>query len=374
MNQLPNNNPYDQGYLSNALMYNQLINGQTNFANDTDNTSNSNTKIVNLGNGQIQLTGTLAINNGSPTADMVLGALPVQLIPTKDYTLPVAVLRGSTLVQNAIRISSSSSSIIGATVTVVGSYTAIPTLTVVGKGIGASLTALMKGLNPTAIAGAGSGYAPTNTITLTGGTHSAATILTVTNTKLISLALNAAGTGYAVNDFVTLVGVGGTTVTPVIIQVNTLSTSAIATFTITQAGVFTGNPTSFTQASTTGVGSGATFNTPLYGVNSATATTPGSYSVLPSNPVAQGSSSGSGTGATFTMAWGLLPPTVVSGGEGYGTDTTITVSTGSGAMTPLLSNPVTGQIILITAPTNGDVINLETIPFLVKPFSQIFNP
>ncbi len=35
-------------------------------------------------------------------------------------------------------------------------------------------------------------------------------------------------------------------------------------------------------------------------------TTPGNYSVIPSNPVSQASTSGLGTGATFTMGWGNL--------------------------------------------------------------------
>src|SRR5690606_4973534 len=61
--------------------------------------------------------------------------------------------------------------------------------------------------------------------------------------------------------------------------------------------------------------------------------TAGSYSVLPSDPVAQGSTSGAGTGATFNInTWGLTAVTVSAGGTGYdsGSDVTFTGGGGSG--------------------------------------------
>lgn len=72
----------------------------------------------------------------------------------------------------------------------------------------------------------------------------------------------AGGNGYAVGDEITLTG--GTYVTPVTVQVATLSGSAVATVTLK---------------------------------------TGGRYTVQPSNPVAQGSTTGSGNSATFTVTW-----------------------------------------------------------------------
>lgn len=45
--------------------------------------------------------------------------------------------------------------------------------------------------------------------------------------------------------------------------------------------------------------------------------TPGSYSVIPSNPVAQGSTSGVGSGLTVNALWGVMSCTVTNGGTGY---------------------------------------------------------
>lgn len=73
---------------------------------------------------------------------------------------------------------------------------------------------------------------------------------------------SAAGSGYVVNDTITLTG--GTFVKPVILTVATLSGSGVATVTITDSGL---------------------------------------YTAIPTNPVAQASTSGSGVGATFTMTW-----------------------------------------------------------------------
>ncbi len=77
-----------------------------------------------------------------------------------------------------------------------------------------------------------------------------------------SAAISAAGSGYAVNDQITLTG--GTNINPVVLQVLTLSGSGVATVSVVEAG---------------------------------------RYITQPSNPVAQGSTTGSGLGATFTVTW-----------------------------------------------------------------------
>jgi len=226
-------------------------------------------------------------------------------------------------------------------------------------------------------------YAPGDTVTLTGGTYLSPAILSVTNTRLVSLLLNSAGTGvYAPADTINLSG--GTMTTTAVVTVATTQVTGIPTvaaagtggtpgtatvtgttgtgtkfeasvtisaggmissvdsltvagdytvnpttptaepvtggglsgaqldiklgvktFTISNAGVFTTNAPSgnFTQASTSGSGTGATFQQGIFGPNACTISTPGVYSAVPSNPVSQGSSSGSGLGATFTMTW-----------------------------------------------------------------------
>ena len=85
----------------------------------------------------------------------------------------------------------------------------------------------------------------------------------------------------------------------------TLQTSAfgVRAFTVSTAGSYTGEVTTFTQASTNGAGTGATFNAGLFGVLTATISVAGAYTTTPADPVAQLSSTGSGTGATFNMTW-----------------------------------------------------------------------
>src|SRR5947208_506052 len=73
----------------------------------------------------------------------------------------------------------------------------VPTLVTTGPGVGATFASHMDALTVTDVA-AGSGYSPADTITLTGGTFSAAVQLTVATTKLVSAAVNAGGSGYVV--------------------------------------------------------------------------------------------------------------------------------------------------------------------------------
>lgn len=92
--------------------------------------------------------------------------------------------------------------------------------------------------------------------------HSLGMLLNTTNYAATSATVSAGGSGYAVGDTITLTG--GTAVSQPVFTVATLSGSAVATVTVGY---------------------------------------PGSYSVKPSNPVAQGSTSGSGTSCTLTVTY-----------------------------------------------------------------------
>ncbi len=208
-----------------------------------------------------------------------------------------------------------------------GSYATLPTLGTTGNGSGSVLAATMKSVSAT-VAAAGSGYAPADTITITGGTHTISSIFNVVTTKVVSIAVNAGGSNYLVGDIITLAG--GTAGTKAILTVASVSGGAVATVTITNAGAYTANSASFTQFATSGVGSGATFDTALFGVRTLTVNTAGAYTILPSSPVAQGSTSGSGTGATLTVLWGLLSVAVTSAGTGYDSTSVFSVTGGGG--------------------------------------------
>lgn len=81
---------------------------------------------------------------------------------------------------------------------------------------------------------------------------------------LQTLLLNNAGSGYVAGEVITLAG--GTITTAAKVRVLTVSSGAIATFTIDDRGLYAATVTSLTQGSTSGSGTGATFNTATYAI------------------------------------------------------------------------------------------------------------
>lgn len=150
------------------------------------------------------------------------------------------------------------------------------------------------------VSAAGTGYAVNDNVTVTGGTASTATGLTVASIKVVSGAVDTAGTGYNVNDTLTFSGAGYTT--PAILRVTSIDGSnGITGLTVIQAGQFTGvtAPTNaVTPTSTSGGGSTAAVDL-TWGINTVSVSIPGDYSVYPTNPVSV--TGGSGTSATFTL-------------------------------------------------------------------------
>jgi hypothetical protein len=236
------------------------------------------------------------------------------------------------------------------TVDTAGSYATLPSFSTSGPGSGETLNGTMKVVSATRAA-AGTGYAPADTITLTGGSHTISGIVNVDTTRLVSVAVNAGGSNYLVGDTITLAG--GTFGTAAVLTVATVSTGAITGVTISNAGSYTANTASFTQGSTSGVGSGATFNTAAFGINTVSVNTAGAYTALPSSPVAQGATSGGGTGATLTVLWGLLSVQVAAPGSGFTSASTFVVSGGGG------TGGATGTLVLGSA----NPPQLQTVSF-----------
>lgn len=88
------------------------------------------------------------------------------------------------------------------------------------------------------------------------------------------------------------------------------SATGVGTITVTTAGIFTDIPAdgTMTQSATSGGGSGATFQTAVFGPHAVTVNSPGSYNSVPANPVSQDSSTGLGIGATFNVVWVTVAP------------------------------------------------------------------
>ena len=149
----------------------------------------------------------------------------------------------------------------------------------------------------------GTGYQVGDQLTVTGGTHTSSSILTV-----LSLVIDTAtptggstGSGYVTNDTLTFSSTGWTTPLILSVQGTSGSPGPITAVSVIQYGQFNGSPaltSAVSATSTSGSGSGATF-TLTYGVNTVSVSTPGSYSIYPTNPVSI--TGGSGSGATFNL-------------------------------------------------------------------------
>ncbi len=138
-------------------------------------------------------------------------------------------------------------------------------------GSGASGTIVLTGdaVTGVTVGAAGSGYTSVVPVRIFGGNGSGATA--TATMKVVSAAKSAGGTGYAPGDTITLAG--GTSTTAAVLTVATVASGVVSTVTVA---------------------------------------TPGSYSVLPTNPASQASTSGVGTGATFTLSWGVEAVSVIN--------------------------------------------------------------
>lgn len=197
---------------------------------------------------------------------------------------------------------------------------------------------------------AGTGYTPGDVITLLGGGQIQSPKVTVTTTKVVSATISSGGF-FPVNGTVVLTGtsgagsrfqasctVSGNTVTSINSitfagvyssnpnQPETMSgggafmapifniVMGINSALTTVPGVFSANAAggNFTQASTTGTGTGATFHSAIFGPSSLSINVAGVYSAVPTSPVGQSSTSGSGVGALFNVVWNQ-PGTIQTG-------------------------------------------------------------
>jgi len=86
------------------------------------------------------------------------------------------------------------------------------------------------------------------------------------------------------------------------------SVTGVATVSINTAGIFTAVPGTgnMTQSATSGGGTGATFQSAVFAPHALSISNPGAYTATPANPASQASTTGVGVGATFTMTWGAV--------------------------------------------------------------------
>jgi hypothetical protein len=229
-------------------------------------------------------------------------------------------------------------------VTVAGSYTTKPTAT--PSSGSATFQVRMKVVTVSSVGAAGTIYAPGDVLSVSGGTKSVAATLTVAAVKLVSATIAAGGSGYdggSPSTFNVTVA-GGTHGAAAVVSVTTDGTGVVTTVnSVTTPGSYTVLPSLSANAVTgddgTNHGTGLTLNL-VFGVLSATISAAGVYTALPSNPVAT-TEGGSGTGATFNLAWGVDSLVVTDPGVYEGAAPTINFSAGAAAATAVLASGTT---------------------------------
>jgi hypothetical protein len=174
------------------------------------------------------------------------------------------------------------------------------------------------------VSAAGTGYVPGDTITLSGGTSSMAGVVQVETTKVVSASAGTNGIG-CTNGTYTVTLTTGSVGAGALATINVTMASNVPTVnSITTGGSYVANPANIAQEPVTGVAGCSTQPklAVVMGVNTITTIVPGLYTVLPSNPVAQNTTTGSGVNATMTMTTGgtmmLISPAAAANAETVG--------------------------------------------------------
>jgi hypothetical protein len=182
-----------------------------------------------------------------------------------------------------------------------------------GQSIQRGPSSLVVASLPTGIAGftindPGS-YFVVPTVTVADGTGATFEVSMLANTAVV----NSGGTGYLVND--TIVLAGGTNTVPVTLTVDTVDIGGV--------------------------------------ILTATVTVAGSYTVLPSNPVSQNTTSGIGTGATFDLDWGIENINVLTAGSDYEETSVVTISDSGGADVTLFLGSISSPKLVTQTLSGG---------------------
>jgi len=222
----------------------------------------------------------------------------------------------------------------------------------------------------------GTDYAVDDTITLAGGTkyhEPELRVLEVSSGDYISNAVvNAGGSGYQVGD--KLVPAAGTYSVNPEIEVTSVSGGAVTGVQINNPGICSSQPSNPVATTTDGSGTGCTLDLTFTAgtgiVTKVHISDSGVYTAQASNPVSQNTSSGSGTGAKFTVeytdtAWvtkvdhasyEATSVAISAAGTGYTEDDIVTIVGGSfmAAATVKIDAVSAGVPTAVSLVTGGD--------------------
>lgn len=213
-----------------------------------------------------------------------------------------------------------------------------------------------------ATAGASGSYIPGETVTLTGGTQSVQAVANIQDTKVHSGTVTAGGSGGTNGTCVVQTTTG--TGTPAQISTTIAGGAITAIGSITVAGHFFTDLTNKAAEPVTNISggtcapTGATLNLVMW-AETVNVNTKGSYSVVPSNPVATGAGSSSGaTGLTLTVTWDA------TGAYIYGADDSLALNAAATQAQALFTT--TGINYNVFIPAGNYLIDGTPIPLMTN--------
>ena len=214
----------------------------------------------------------------------------------------------------------------------------------------------------------GVGYVPGDIVTLAGGTtvNYSAAQLQVTTVLAVSANVTAGGSGYSIGDILVLqpdYATNAITATELTVTNVTVKTGSITGISVTQSGQYQNTPTSY-QYLTNGIGMSANIAIE-WGIDTVIAATQGAYSLRPTQPISQASTSGVGTGATFGALYAASLSHNIFTGNGSQTDFVIDVAPANNDVSLMLITQdgvvlVNGTNATITA--NGRIVTILPAP------------
>lgn len=249
------------------------------------------------------------------------------------------------------------------------------------SGSGAAATARMGAVSATVVtSGTGAITADYNvgdTLTVSGGTSTAAAIFNISGIVVGQMALNAAGFNYNAGNQITIGGAGW--VSNVVVSVQTVDAAGAITGFVQVAGGGIRNAAKIdTVSGTTLIGSsgnadvsgtGATFNV-RWGVANVTVAGAGVYSALPSNP-ASTTTSGTGTGATLAVGYNVTNVVVSNGGTDYDSAVVTFNPTGAAASATVnAAGSISGVTVTAGGPTVTAVPSVSLAPLNSVQYAQ----
>lgn len=294
---------------------------------------------------------------GSLFCDLIPGALTSAVVSSggSGYTSTPTATIATNLLNDPPRIAllrSALGAITGVTILYGGYFSAIPTISIVSGGTGASLTvnSLSAGrIGSITIGSGGTGYY-TTLLTYAGGVGSGATATAAISASAVTgLALLTPGSGYTSAPSVSISGGGGSGAT----ATAQLFASYIASLTLVTGGA--GYVSAPSVSFSGGGGSGAAGTTTI-GASSVTALTidnPGSgYTSSPTLTFVGGGGAGAAGSATISGT-SIASFSMVSGGSGYSTAPSVSLSGGSGSGGAGTAVVSTGSVLSITVTGGG---------------------